>query len=119
MGIESDFPALDVRGDEIGVVVMRMEEGRRTAKDRTKVLQAKVLGNGKNLLPMLVWTEDLGTIADDKHGRIGFEYLEQVVRVRDDVTRGCWPPPHEISMRHKTRGERGAAVHGREAVVVG
>ena len=73
MGIESDFPALDVRGGEIGVVVMRMEEGRRTAKDRTEVLQAKVLGNGENLLPMLVWTEDLGTLADDKHAKIGIK----------------------------------------------
>jgi len=41
--------------------------------DRTKVLQAKVLGNNEDLLPVLVWSEDLGTLADDKYTKIGIE----------------------------------------------
>jgi hypothetical protein len=41
--------------------------------DRTKMLQAKVLCNDEDLLPVLVWTEDLGALADDKHAKIGIE----------------------------------------------
>jgi hypothetical protein len=37
------------------------------------VLQAKVLGNDENLLPVFVWSEDLGTLADYKDAKIGIE----------------------------------------------
>jgi hypothetical protein len=37
------------------------------------MLQAKVLGNDEDFLPVLVWTENLGTLADDKHAKIGIE----------------------------------------------
>jgi hypothetical protein len=37
------------------------------------VLQAKVLSNDEDLLSVLVWSEDLGTLADDKYAKIGIE----------------------------------------------
>ena len=41
--------------------------------DRAKMLQAKVLSNDEDLLPVLVWTEDIGTLSDDEHAKIGIE----------------------------------------------
>ena len=39
--------------------------------DCTKVLQAEVLSNDKDLLPVLVWSQDLGALPDDKYAKIG------------------------------------------------
>ena len=49
--------------------------------DALELLEPEVLGNDQNLLAMLVGTEDLRALPDDKHTIICIEQPEQVVRV--------------------------------------
>ena len=53
--------------------------------DRAEVLQAEVLGDDEDLLPVLVRPEDLRAHANDEHAKVGVEQPKQVVRVRDDI----------------------------------
>ena len=50
-----------------------------------ELLDTKVLRHDEDLLAMLVWTQDLRTLADDQDAIISVEKAEQVVRVADDV----------------------------------
>jgi hypothetical protein len=76
--------------------------------DHTKMLQPQVLSDNKDLLPVLVWPEDLGGLSDDKHAKISVEQPEQVVCVRDDITLRLLIPATRDSIKLKLK-ERGVS----------
>lgn len=53
--------------------------------DVLELPEAQVLGDDENLLSVLVGSEDLRALPDDKHTIVGIEETEQVVCVRYDV----------------------------------